>query len=189
MPPFPAIASISHEHPHILSKCEGGGFPSLHTSGKHWYERHTSFSLTHRNQKSNHTPPNTQSQPGPQPSLQGVQSLSCPSLISSPQTSQSALLTSQDTARANPSSPNALLPTYPFENSHLSLSVKLPQISSHASLLPIWPRSVHCPFDSRETDAKPEVVFPLLARWRNSLHPASAAECNSTCWTGTTSSS
>ena len=137
MPPFPAIASISHEHPHILSKCEGGGFPSLHTSGKHLCERHMSFSLTHRNQKSNHTPPNTQSQPGPQPSLQGVQSLSCPSLISSPQTFQSALLTSQDTARANPSSPNALLLTYPFENSHLSLSVKLPQISSHVSTLPL----------------------------------------------------
>ena len=161
-------------------KCEGGGFPSLHTSGKHWCERHTSFSLTHRNQKSNHTPPNTQSQPGPQPSLQGVHFLSCPSLISSPQTSPSALLTSQDIAHANPSSPNALPPTYPFENSHLSLSVKLPQISSHASLLPIWPPSIRCPLDSQKTDARPEVVLPLLARWRNSLRPASAAECSST---------
>jgi len=97
----------------------------------------------------------TQSQPGPQPSFQGVQSLSCPSLISSPQTSQSALLTSQDTAHANPSSPNALLPTYPFENSHFSLCVKAsPDILKcllASNLAPIHPLSTWQPGDWRKT--------------------------------------
>ena len=53
-------------------KCEGGGFPSLHTSGKHWCERHTSFSLTHRNQKSEikpHTSQHTVPALYPHPSL------------------------------------------------------------------------------------------------------------------------